>query len=128
MVAVITLLDDLDAATGTQTPAEKKHKITHNGRSVEIDLSAAHGDELTKLLLPYFECGQVQRGSGREATRGQGVTSVKLSRAEAAAMRAWAKSQGISYVSPGGSTYYSSTLRRAWNEHKEAEGLSFDDD
>jgi hypothetical protein len=128
VAAIITLVDDLDAATGQETRAEKTHRITHNDRSVEIDLSAAHGDELVKMLDTYFEHGRIQRGTTRAATRGHGLTSRKLSRAEGIALRKWADSKGLKhlYTTPGGGYYVKLELHQRWEAHKEAEGLVFE--
>jgi hypothetical protein len=46
---------------------------------------------------------------------------------ENAALREWADEHGLSYrTSNGANIYYSASLLKRWDAHKEAEGLSFD--
>lgn len=128
MVAVISLLDDLDQAAGKETPGATTHRLYFDGRAVEIDLSEQHADELTKTLAPYFEHGRTQRGTDRANTRGHGITSQKMSRAEGVAMRKWATERGLKnlFTTPQGGYYPKKELRELWQSHKHAEGLSFD--
>ncbi len=127
MAKVITVVDDLHVAEdGSQVPATVTRRISFGPEECEIDLSAAHDAELWKLLMPYFAAGRPLRGRGRAKTRGiTGITTLKRSRAENAAMREWADANGYSYETPAGGWYYGRPLLEAWYAHKDEAHLEF---
>jgi hypothetical protein len=122
MASIIQKVDDLDYAEGRQVEATVTRRVAFGDEAVTLDLTAEHDAELAKLLAPYLAAGRPQRGSTRAATRGQGATSVRRSRRELKALRAWATGNGLSWRTPGGSTYYSAELLGQWDEHKAATG------
>lgn len=84
---LITVLeDDLD---GSQ--AEETVSFQLDGTAYDIDLNAAHADELRSALRPYIQAGRKQRSyiatRRRPAPHGGGPTTAQV--------RAWAQEQGI---------------------------------
>jgi len=80
------LIDDLDggAADGTV-------RFGLDGTEYEIDLSAAHGDDLRKALALYLAHARRTGSTARGAARGRrGSAAV-----DTAKVREWAKGQGI---------------------------------
>ncbi len=78
------LIDDLDGGEAAGTV-----RFGLDGTEYEIDLSAAHGDELRSALAQYLAHARRVGGTARNAAR---------SRREAvdnARVREWAKGQGI---------------------------------
>ncbi|GAA2493223.1 Lsr2 family protein [Streptomyces sp. NPDC059506] len=80
---VVTLSDDLDGGEAAETVT-----FGIDGRSYEIDLSAANADRLRDVLNPYVEAGRRRSRSGKAYRR----TSVAP---DPAAVRAWALSNGM---------------------------------
>lgn len=80
------LIDDLDGGEAAGTV-----RFGLDGTDYEIDLSAAHGDELRKSLERYLaharRTGGAAKGAGRSRRGGSGVDTAKV--------REWAKGQGI---------------------------------
>ncbi|HEY1670680.1 MAG TPA: Lsr2 family protein, partial [Trebonia sp.] len=80
------LIDDLDGGEAVGTV-----RFGLDGADYEIDLSAAHDDELRKALQQYLtharRTGGTAKGSAR-ARRGSGTV-------DTARVREWAKEQGI---------------------------------
>jgi hypothetical protein len=80
------LIDDLDGCEATGTV-----RFGLDGAEYEIDLSAAHDDELRKALQQYLAHARRTGGTARTAARaGRGVAAV-----DTAKVREWAKEQGI---------------------------------
>ena len=80
------LIDDLDGREAAGTV-----RFGLDGTKYEIDLSAAHSDELRRTLDPYLAHARRTTGPARNAARGRrggaGVDTAKV--------REWAKGQGI---------------------------------
>ena len=81
----VLLIDDLDggAAAGTV-------RFGLDGTEYEIDLSAAHSDELRKALEHYVAHARRASGTARSAARTRRGGAV-----DTAKVREWAKGQGI---------------------------------
>lgn len=131
MATILARVDDLDyRADGTQTEATVSGVLAWAGAEVTLDLSAGNAEALGAFLAPYLAAGtptaRSKRKRGRAGSRGAGVTSVKRSRAERKAIRDWADGAGLSYISPGGSTYYYRELLDKWDAHKDEAGLTYD--
>ncbi len=80
------LIDDLDGGEAAGTV-----RFGLDGTEYEIDLSAAHSDELRKALEQYLAHARRTGGTARNAARtrrGGGTV-------ESAKVRDWAKGQGI---------------------------------
>ncbi len=91
---LVVLVDDLDG----ETLADTTVSFGIDGKSYEIDLSDKNAAELRDALSKYLSAGR-KSGSpskGRGAVRHTTTDSI-----DPAAVRAWAKSQGID-VSPRG--------------------------
>jgi hypothetical protein len=80
------LIDDLDGSEAAGTV-----RFGLDGTEYEIDLSAAHSDELRKALERYIaharRAGGTARGAARSRRGGAAVDTAKV--------REWAKGQGI---------------------------------
>ena len=80
------LIDDIDGAEAAGTV-----RFGLDGTEYEIDLSAAHGDELRKALEQYLAHARRTAGTARSAARSRlGSAAV-----DTAKVREWAKGQGI---------------------------------
>ncbi|MFI0775848.1 Lsr2 family protein [Streptomyces sp. NPDC021212] len=80
---VVTLSDDLDGGE-----AEETVTFGLDGKSYEIDLTAANASKLRDALAPFVEAGRKRARSGKTYRR----TSVAP---DPAAVRAWARSHGM---------------------------------
>jgi hypothetical protein len=80
-------IDDIDGGEADGTV-----RFGIDGAEYEIDLSAAHSDELRKALGTYVEHGRKVSGVARRASRGAGR---RASTIDTAKVREWAKSQGL---------------------------------
>ena len=85
----VTLVDDLDGSE-----AEEQLSFAVDGRSYEIDLSAANGARLRDALAPYISVAR--RAGGRRASTGT-TAAVRPStdREQNQAIREWAVEQGM---------------------------------
>ena len=82
----VLLIDDLDGGEAAGTV-----RFGLDGTEYEIDLSAAHSDELRKALEKYLAHARRTGGTARSAARGRrGGAAV-----DTAKVREWAKGQGI---------------------------------
>ena len=82
----VLLIDDLDGGEAAGTV-----RFGLDGTDYEIDLSAAHGDELRQALGRYLAHGRRVGGTARSAARTwRGSPAV-----DTAKVREWAKGQGI---------------------------------
>jgi hypothetical protein len=80
------LIDDLDGGEAAGTV-----RFGLDGTEYEIDLSAAHGDELRKALEQYLAHARRTVGTARTAARSRrGSAAV-----DTAKVREWARGQGI---------------------------------
>jgi hypothetical protein len=80
------LVDDLDGGKADETV-----QFAFEGRSYEIDLSAANAERLRASLRPLVAAAREARPPGR---RGAGRRTAR-SRARSAEIRTWAKNRGI---------------------------------
>jgi len=80
------LIDDLDGGEAVGTV-----RFGLDGAEYEIDLSAAHGDELRKALERYTAHARRTGGPTRSAARGRRAAVA----VDTAKVREWAKEQGI---------------------------------
>ena len=80
------LIDDLDGGEAAGTV-----RFGLDGAEYEIDLSAAHNDELRKELQQYLEHARRTGGTARSAAR----TRRGNAAVDTAKVREWAKEQGI---------------------------------
>jgi hypothetical protein len=79
-------IDDIDGGE-----AEGMVRFGLEGTDYEIDLSAAHTAELHQALATYIKHGRKVGGTARRAPRGrQGASDI-----DTAAVRVWAKEQGL---------------------------------
>jgi hypothetical protein len=83
----VRLEDDLDGG-----PAEETLTFALDGRTYEIDLSAAHAHQLREALRPYVRAAR-KAPAGTAVGRRTGGTGTPSS-GETAAIRAWAKQHG----------------------------------
>ena len=81
-------VDDLDSGE-----AEGTVRFGLDGASYEIDLSAAHAEELRKVFAPYTRAGRKVTGGVRRTARNQGRAAANgFSNNE---VRDWAKANGV---------------------------------
>jgi nucleoid-associated protein Lsr2 len=89
----ITLVDDLDGGT-----ADEQIEFALDGKSYEIDLSAANSARLREALAPYVSAAR--RITGRR--RGSSAPSRPSSdREQNKAIREWAEQQGMTISERG---------------------------
>jgi hypothetical protein len=91
----VLLVDDLDGGEATETVS-----FSLDGSSYEIDLSAKNADELRDAFAKYVgvarKAGRSGSASaGRSAAGGRSRGSAAMDRDQAAAIRSWAKKQGL---------------------------------
>jgi hypothetical protein len=84
---VVTLVDDLDGGEADETVS-----FGLDGTSYDIDLSSSNASQLRDALAPYV--GSARRSSGR-STGGGGRGRARRSSGNSAAIRAWAREQGL---------------------------------
>lgn len=84
----VLLVDDLDGGEADETVT-----FALDGKSYEIDLTTANADKLRGLLEDYIKSGRRTGGRG-SAARAKARSSAGSSE-ETAAIRAWAKEQGL---------------------------------
>ncbi|HEU4347239.1 MAG TPA: Lsr2 family protein [Actinoplanes sp.] len=90
----VLLVDDLDGGEATETVS-----FALDGSSYEIDLSTKNADELRDAFAKYVGAARKAGRSGGSAggrgasTRSRG--SAAMDRDQAAAIRSWAKKQGL---------------------------------
>ncbi len=81
-------VDDLDGSD-----AEGTVRFGLDGTQYEIDLNAAHADDLRGALAPYLEAGRKVPGPARRAGRSRGKATGKG--ANSNEVRDWAKTNGL---------------------------------
>jgi hypothetical protein len=89
----VVLVDDLDG-----TPADETVSFGLDGASYEIDLTSANAQALRESLAPYL--GHARRTGGRRSSGRRGSASASRG-SDAAAVRAWAREQGIAVSERG---------------------------
>jgi hypothetical protein len=87
---IIVLEDDIDGSA-----AEETVRFAIDGNSYEIDLHAAHAEELRATLNRYTSAGR------RTAGRAGKPRKSTFGRSRSAQIRAWAQAQGLSVNSRG---------------------------
>jgi hypothetical protein len=91
----VLLVDDLDGGEATETVS-----FALDGSTYEIDLSKKNADDLRNAFAKYVgsarKAGRSTTTSGRSSgsSRGRG-SSTAMDRDQAAAIRSWAKKQGL---------------------------------
>lgn len=89
----VILVDDLDGGEADETV-----NFRIDGKSYEIDLSAANGTRLRDTLAPYIAAGRrSSNGHGRVARTNGKPTD----RARNQAIREWARNQGLKIAERG---------------------------
>jgi Lsr2 len=83
---VVTLVDDLDGGEADETVS-----FGLDGTSYDIDLSSSNAAKLRDALARYV--GSARRSSGRSSGGGRG--RARRSSGNSAAIRAWAREQGL---------------------------------
>ncbi len=91
----VLLVDDLDGGEASETVS-----FALDGSSYEIDLSGKNAEELRDALAKYVgaarKAGRSTASSGRSSsTARRGGGSASMDRDQAAAIRSWAKKQGL---------------------------------
>lgn len=94
MAREVILRDDLDGSLDDVQSVT----LTLDGRTVEVDLSAANRTALASLLAPYFTAGRTPRRAPAARRARAGDAS---KRAERAAIRQWAAGVGIELPARG---------------------------
>ena len=87
---IVKLTDDIDGGDADETI-----QFALDGRSYEVDLSAANASKLRDALKPYIEKGRARRRESRPLARPSGPPAVdtlysQLSDDEKTRFRAWA--------------------------------------
>ena len=82
-----------------ETPGTETVTFALDGSSYEIDVCEPHGKELRDAFAPFV--GAARRGSGRSSSRGGGRRRRRGGSGEAAQIREWARSQGLSVPERG---------------------------
>ena len=82
----VVLVDDLDGG-----PADETVQFALDGVSYEIDLTTANAQSMRDALAPYL--GHARRTGGRRGTPGTAAGGRRSS--QSAAIRAWAREQGL---------------------------------
>ena len=89
----VLLVDDLDGGE-----AEETVTFALDGSNYEIDLSGKNASEMRDSFAKYVgaarKIGRSSSSSGRSSRRSSG-TSTAMDRDQAAAIRSWAKKQGL---------------------------------
>ena len=85
----VQFIDDIDGS-----PADTTVKFGVDGTSYEIDLSAAHAEELRDAMRPFVEYRQAGGGAGRPAGKAARAVNPAL-------VREWARRQGIRVAERG---------------------------
>jgi len=92
---VVTITDDIDGREGAETVS-----FTYSGRTYEIDLGDKNRARLEKALEPFIGAARKVGGNGssRRSSVRAGIAPADLDRA---AVRAWAKEQGMEVSARG---------------------------
>ena len=87
---ITTLIDDLDGGT-----AEETVRFSFEGAAYEIDLSGKNALKFRKAVEPYITAGTKVGRGGLVRVPASPRGSSAAGREENAAIRAWAKAQGM---------------------------------
>ena len=85
----VTLVDDLDGSK-----ADEQVEFAVDGRSYEIDLSAANSARLREVLAPYISAAR-RTGGRRRSGGGTATARPSTDREQNQAIREWAVQQGM---------------------------------
>jgi len=85
---IVTLVDDLDGSE-----AEEQVEFAVDGKSYEIDLSAANSKKLRDALAPFVAAAR-RSGGGRRRSGGAAARPA-VDREQNQAIREWAQQQGM---------------------------------
>ena len=90
----VLLVDDLDGGEASETVS-----FALDGNNYEIDLSEKNATELRDAFAKYVgaarKAGRSASSSGGRSGRRSGGSSTAMDREQAAAIRSWAKKQGL---------------------------------
>jgi hypothetical protein len=90
----VVVTDDLDGSEGAETFA-----FAFEGIEYEVDLGQSNAKKLKKALDPYIKAarktGGKQLGGRRSSGRRSSASSGRSSSSDTAAIREWARSQGL---------------------------------
>ena len=90
----VLLVDDLDGGEASETVS-----FALDGNNYEIDLSGKNATELRDAFAKYVgaarKVGRATSSPGGRSARRSGGTSTAMDRDQAAAIRSWAKKQGL---------------------------------
>jgi hypothetical protein len=82
-------IDDIDGSKAVTTI-----RFALDGAEYEIDLNAAHADELRKATQQYIEAGRKTIAGGRRSARGSTRRTFAGGGPSSSEVRDWAKDQG----------------------------------
>ncbi|MHA6625601.1 histone-like nucleoid-structuring protein Lsr2 [Pseudonocardia sichuanensis] len=85
----VTLVDDLDGST-----ADEQVEFAMDGKSYEIDLSAANSAKLREALAPFVSAAR-RTGGRRRSTASTAAARPSTDREQNQAIREWAQQQGM---------------------------------
>src|SRR4051812_3012125 len=85
----VVVTDDLDGSEGANTVT-----FAFEGVEYEVDLSASNAKKLKKALDPYISAAR-KTGGRRSSGRRSATRSGRSSSGDTAAIREWARSQGL---------------------------------
>jgi hypothetical protein len=85
----VVVTDDLDGSEGADTVT-----FAFEGIEYEVDLSQSNAKKLKKALGPYISAAR-KTGGRRSSGRRSSAASGRASRSDTAAIREWARSQGL---------------------------------
>ncbi len=86
----VTLVDDLDGSV-----ADEQVEFAMDGRSYEIDLSAANSARLREALAPFISAARRTSGRRRSAAASVATSRPSTDREQNQAIRDWAQQQGM---------------------------------
>lgn len=114
--------DDLDYANGKRVEAARLPSLvlTLASRTVELDLTQEHRDELEQMLTPYFEAGRApeRKTSGAAGESKHRGPYKRHPRAYYEGLRAWAAEHDIKItVSKEGKHDYTKSLQERYDAH-----------
>jgi hypothetical protein len=85
----VTLVDDLDGSE-----ADEQIEFSVDGKSYEIDLSAANSERLREALAPFISAAR-RTGARRSSGSAGAASRPAADREQNQAIREWAKAQGM---------------------------------
>ncbi len=95
---IVTMTDDLDGSVATETVS-----FGLDGAGFEIDLTAAHAEELREVLGQFVAHARTAGGTGGPRRRRQAARPAASAHGEldSKAVRTWAAEQGIAVSARG---------------------------